>query len=98
MAGARRAGAPGTAVRKKAVAKKKSVTKKTGAKSATKKRAAPRKVGAGKTRVSTLSPAERFRLIAEMAFLKAEGRGFEGGDPVQDWLEAEKEVDGKLSK
>jgi hypothetical protein len=37
-------------------------------------------------------------LIAERAFLRAERRGFQGGDPVTDWLESEKEVDGLLSR
>lgn len=37
--------------------------------------------------------AERCRLIAEAAYLRAERRGFSGGDPQQDWLEAEAEVD-----
>ncbi len=41
-----------------------------------------------------LSPEERYRLIAEAAYRRAEERGFVGGDPVADWLEAEREVDG----
>jgi len=36
--------------------------------------------------------AERQRLIAEAAYLMAERRGFEQGDPAQDWLNAEEEV------
>jgi len=36
--------------------------------------------------------AERQRLIAEAAYLMAERRGFESGDPAQDWLIAEEEV------
>lgn len=39
---------------------------------------------------------ERQRLIAEVAYLKAEQRGFQGGDPEQDWKEAEAEVDRQL--
>jgi len=35
----------------------------------------------------------RRRLIAEYAYLSAEQRGFAGGSPEQDWLEAEMEVD-----
>jgi len=35
----------------------------------------------------------RRRLIAETAYLRAERRGFCGGDPDEDWLEAEREVD-----
>ena len=36
---------------------------------------------------------QRRQLIAEAAYIRAEKRGFEGGDPVVDWLEAEQEVD-----
>lgn len=35
----------------------------------------------------------RRRLIAECAYLRAERRGFTGGSPEQDWLEAEMEID-----
>ena len=35
----------------------------------------------------------RRELIQLTAYHKAESRGFTGGDPEQDWLEAEKEVD-----
>jgi len=31
-------------------------------------------------------------MIAQEAYLRAEKRGFNGGDPMMDWLEAEKEV------
>lgn len=34
----------------------------------------------------------RRQMIAEIAYLRAEARGFTGGDPQQDWLEAENEV------
>jgi hypothetical protein len=39
----------------------------------------------------------REQMIRERAYLRAEKRGFVGGDPVQDWLEAEAEVDRLLS-
>jgi chromosome segregation ATPase len=32
-------------------------------------------------------------MIADAAYFRAERRGFNGGDPVADWLEAEAEVD-----
>ena len=44
-----------------------------------------------------MTPEERYRLIAEAAFLKAESRGFVGGDPVVDWLAAEQEIDDSLT-
>jgi len=36
---------------------------------------------------------DRARMIAETAYFLAQQRGFEGGDPVRDWLEAERMVD-----
>src|SRR5690606_26298436 len=39
------------------------------------------------------SPEERRRMIAEAAYYKALNRGFQGGDPVEDWLAAEREID-----
>lgn len=39
---------------------------------------------------------ERHELIARAAYLKAEKRGFVGGDPVEDWLSAEAEVEAQL--
>jgi hypothetical protein len=35
-------------------------------------------------------------MIAEAAYFRAERRGFDGGDPVRDWAEAEAEVDARL--
>ena len=86
--------------------KKTTRTKTAGArKTATKvaKKTAVRKTSAQQARtprvrqVTPIAPEERHRLIAESAFLKAERRGFAGGDPVRDWLEAEQEVDGSLA-
>jgi hypothetical protein len=37
---------------------------------------------------------ERLQRIAIAAYYRAERRGFVGGSPEQDWLEAEAEVDG----
>src|SRR3569832_1846039 len=34
----------------------------------------------------------------QAAYLRAEQRGFMGGDPVTDWLEAEAEIDSRLSQ
>jgi hypothetical protein len=45
-----------------------------------------------------VSPEERRRLIAEAAYYRAQQRGFCGGDPIQDWLEAEAEVTLKLAR
>jgi len=37
-------------------------------------------------------PEQQYQMIAEAAFFRAEHRGFRGGDPLQDWLEAEQEI------
>ena len=42
------------------------------------------------------SPEERRRMIAEAAYFRAEKRGFAGGDPVEDWIVAERRVDEAL--
>ena len=39
---------------------------------------------------------QRRRMIAEAAYYKAERRGFNGGDAVRDWCEAEAEIDAGL--
>ncbi len=47
-------------------------------------------------RVKAIVSAEtRQRLIAETAYSYAEQRGFEGGDPLQDWLKAEAHIDSR---
>jgi DNA repair exonuclease SbcCD ATPase subunit len=37
-------------------------------------------------------------MIAEAAYFKAERRGFNGGDAVRDWCEAEAEIDARLRR
>jgi chromosome partitioning protein len=39
---------------------------------------------------------QRQAMIASVAYQYAEGRGFQGGDPALDWIEAEREVDSRL--
>ena len=48
------------------------------------------KTPAGK---QTIPPEQRLHMIANAAYLRAEQRGFQGGDAMQDWLAAEAEVD-----
>jgi hypothetical protein len=50
--------------------------------------------GAGKA----VSPEERQRMIAEAAYFRALQRGFSGGDAVDDWLAAEREIDQRLMR
>ncbi len=38
-------------------------------------------------------PELRQQMIATQAYCRAEGRGFVSGSELQDWLEAEKEID-----
>jgi hypothetical protein len=45
----------------------------------------------------TISPTERWALITEHAYAHAQKRGFVGGDPYEDLLEAEKEIDAVYS-
>ena len=44
-------------------------------------------------RVPQLSPDARDRMIAFAAYCRAEKRGFEPGHELEDWLQAEAEVD-----
>ena len=44
-----------------------------------------------------MDTVDRHGMIACEAYLRAEKRGFQGGDPVLDWLEAEAKVDRGLS-
>lgn len=45
-----------------------------------------------------VSPEERYRMIAEAAYYRAEKRGFGGGDMAEDWREAEAEIDSILQQ
>ncbi len=45
---------------------------------------------------TVVSPEERQRMIAEVAYFRALQRGFCGGDSVEDWLAAEREIDERL--
>jgi hypothetical protein len=44
------------------------------------------------------SGEDRFQMIAEAAYFRAEMRGFEAGSELDDWLAAEVEVDDLLSE
>ena len=56
-------------------------------------------VSVGETRVEgnhAHAPEQRHCMIAEAAYYRAERRGFDGGDPVADWLDAEAETEALL--
>lgn len=44
----------------------------------------------------SVSPEERHRLIEQAAYFRAQQRSFNGGDPVEDWLVAEREINRPL--
>lgn len=45
---------------------------------------------------SAVSAEEREHMIAEAAYFLAENRHFQGGDPLDDWCQAELEIDSKV--
>ncbi|HLU06755.1 MAG TPA: DUF2934 domain-containing protein [Woeseiaceae bacterium] len=45
-----------------------------------------------------VSATQRRQMISEAAYFLAEHRGFNGGDAMADWLQAEAEVDGRLGE
>nr|VFK15782.1 MAG: Protein of unknown function (DUF2934) [Candidatus Kentron sp. LFY] len=46
---------------------------------------------------SDITPEERWNMIAVAAYYRAEQRGFMGGNPAEDWVAAEEEIDILLS-
>lgn len=56
------------------------------------------KAAAKQKATASLGSEERTQKIAELAYFMAEKRGFSPGDPVQDWLAAEKEIDALFRK
>ncbi len=49
-------------------------------------------VAAPRERKVRIDAEALMRMIAELAYFRAEKRGFNGGDPVEDWLAAEREI------
>ncbi|HEY5603876.1 MAG TPA: DUF2934 domain-containing protein [Gammaproteobacteria bacterium] len=49
-------------------------------------------------KASAAKDDKRFTLIQQTAYYIAEKRGFAGGDPEQDWLLAEQQVDEMLNR
>ncbi len=58
-------------------------------------RRAAQKSGNGEKKVK-ITAEQRYRMIAEAAYYRAEKRGFTGGDPAQDWAEAEAYIEKML--
>ena len=47
---------------------------------------------------SSVTPEQRYKMIAEAAYFRAEKRGFTGGNVANDWLDAEAEIDRILAQ
>jgi hypothetical protein len=63
------------------------------------KKAAPAKKApkpAAAKPVPAVTPEERWQMISEAAYFLAEKRGFSGGNPCDDWVQAEQQVDALL--
>ncbi len=61
------------------------------------KTGAPRKSATRKTAKPPISDEQRYRMIAEAAYYRAESRQFKS-DPLRDWIEAEKDIASLLSE
>ncbi len=91
----------GSTPKRKASASKTGTIKTSVAKTPAKKSA----TGAGKRKTRkikkdtvAITPEQRHEMIALAAYVRAEQRGFTGGDEIVDWLSAEAEVDALLSR
>jgi Protein of unknown function (DUF2934) len=69
-----------------------------GAKKTKQTKAAPKRRATSRTEQVNLSPELREEMIREAAYYRAEKRGFQGGDPLADWLSSEEEVNTALSQ
>ena len=75
---------------------KKPVAAKSTSAAATKKTTSA-KSAVGSKKKMELNSEQRYRMIAEAAYYRAEKRGFEGGNSAQDWIDAEAEINQLLS-
>ena len=94
-----------TKLSKKKAAKKKAAAKKASNKAPAKKAVVKKIVTKKKPGTKATRPGkqkvtaeERLKMIAVAAYLKAEKRGFAAGYELDDWNEAEKEIDASLSE
>lgn len=96
MATAKKKTTAKAAPKKAAPAKKPAAKTKAAPTKTTTTKVSPKKVETKAKR--SVSEEERMHMIATAAYFKAEQRGFVGGNPDQDWAEAEREVSELLSK
>lgn len=81
---------------KSATAAKAPGTRKAAGTASPKRASAKKDMGGNGERAVT--PEQRWKMIAEAAYYRAERRGFVGGDPAQDWVDAEMEIDQMLGR
>jgi hypothetical protein len=62
------------------------------------KAATPAKKPAAAKAKKSVTPEQRYCMICEAAYFKAERRGFSPENEIQDWLDAEAEINKLLSK
>lgn len=68
------------------------------AKKTTRKKTSVKPSGRGKGgKNHTVTPKERWLLITESARARVQKHGFIGGDPIKDWLAAEREIDARYT-
>ncbi|MBI3896875.1 MAG: DUF2934 domain-containing protein [Gammaproteobacteria bacterium] len=48
--------------------------------------------------VTSIATETRQKMIQEAAYFRAVARGFQGGDPIDDWLAAEAEINRTLPR
>ena len=84
-----------TSVKKKAVIRKSATTKEVTKKTVASK---PAKPAMADIPSISITSEDRWKMIAIAAYHKAEARGFAPGDEVQDWLEAEEEIDSLIQR
>ena len=80
------------AVKKPAALKSAAAPVKKVAATSDKKTATATKNGTKTAKKLKLTPEQRYCMIAEAAYYRAERRGFVGGDTANDWIEAEAEI------
>ncbi|MEJ2630518.1 MAG: DUF2934 domain-containing protein [Acidihalobacter sp.] len=70
---------------------------KTASKTATTAKSGTKTTRSRKKAASPVTAEQRYRMIAEAAYLIAESHGFDSGRTLDDWLQAEAQIDRQLS-
>ena len=90
------AGAGSVATKGKRPARKATSRKPATKKKTATRKAVPRKPARQPKPTPAFSESERRHMIAEAAYYLAEKRGFADGDPAQDWIAAEAQIEALL--